>query len=199
MPEALIGVPQSWTMEQIGQFQDYWDTILSGNTAERRHAKFVPADFKYQPMRDPPLKDDFDEWLARIVCYAFSASPAPFTRQMNRATADNAQEMALAEGLAPVMLWVKSLIDQVIEEDFGSPDLEFEWIDEKSDDPLRQAQIIETRLRLGLKTINEARAESGEDPVAGGDTPLIYTGAGAVTLESVLKGQAAQNSNGETT
>ena len=199
MPEALIGVPQSWTMEQIGQFQDYWDTILSGNTAERRHAKFVPADFKYQPMRDPPLKDDFDEWLARIVCYAFSASPAPFTRQMNRATADNAQEMALAEGLAPVMLWVKSLIDQVIEEDFGSPDLEFEWIDEKSDDPLRQAQIIETRLRLGLKTINEARAESGEDPVAGGDTPLIFTGSGAVTLESVLKGQAAQTSNGETT
>jgi PAS domain-containing protein len=192
MPEALIGVPQNWTMEQIGQFQEYWDTILAGNTAERRHAKFVPADFKYQPMRDPPLKDEFDEWLARIVCYAFSTSPAPFTRQMNRATADNAQEMALAEGLGPIMLWIKCLVDQVIEEDFGSPDLEFEWIDEKSEDPMRQAQITDMKLRMGLKTINEARAEAGEDPVEGGDTPLIFTGSGAVTLASVLNGAPAE-------
>ena len=196
MPEALIGVPQGWTMEQIGQFQEYWDTILAGNTAERRHAKFVPADFRYQPMREPPLKDDFDEWLARIVCYAFSTSPAPFTRQMNRATADNAQEMALSEGLGPVMLWIKCLIDQVIEEDFACPDLEFEWIDEKSDDLLRQAQITDMKVKSGLKSINEARAESGQDPIPGGDTLLIYTGAGAVTLDSVLKG-GASTPNGE--
>jgi hypothetical protein len=109
MPEAIIGVPEGWTMDQIAQFQTYWDTILAGNTAERRHARFVPAGFHYQATRDPPLKDDFDEWLARVVCYAFSTSPAPFTRQLNRATADNAQEMALQEGLGPVMLWIKSL------------------------------------------------------------------------------------------
>jgi hypothetical protein len=185
MPEALIGVPQGWTMEQIAEFQDYWDTILTGNSAERRHAKFVPSDFRYQPMREPPLKDEFDEWLARIVCYAFSASPAPFSRMMNRATADNAQEMALDEGLGPIMLWIKCLVDQVIEEDFACPDLEFEWLDEKSDDVMRQAQITDMKVKAGLKTINEARAESGDDPIAGGDTPLIYTG-GAVTLASVL-------------
>jgi hypothetical protein len=136
-------------------------------------------------MREAPLKDDFDEWLARIVCYAFSTSPSPFTRQMNRATADNAQEMALEEGLGPIMLWIKNLIEQVIEEDFGWTDLEFEWIDEKATDPLQQAQITDLKVRAGLKTINEARAESGQDPIPGGDVPLIYTGAGAVTLASV--------------
>jgi hypothetical protein len=186
MPEALVGVPSSWTMRQIGEFQEYWDTVLSGDTAQRRHARFVPAEFKYQPMREPPLKDDFDEWLARIVCFAFSTSPAPFTRQMNRATADNAQEMALAEGLGPIMLWIKNLADRVIEEDFGYGDLEFEWVDEKSSDLLKQAQITDLKIKSGLKTINEARAESGEDPIAGGDTPLIYTATGAVTLASVL-------------
>ena len=192
MPEAILSVPQGWTMDQIVQFQEYWDTIMAGNTAERRHARFVPADFRYQAMREPPLKDDFDEWLARVVCYAFSTSSAPFTRQMNRATADNAQEMALGEGLGPIMLWIKCLVDQVIEDDFGYANLEFEWIDEKSADPLKQAQITEIKLKSGLKTINEARAESGEDPIAGGDTPLIYTGAGAVTLASVLSGSTQQ-------
>lgn len=191
VPEALIGVPQGWTMDQISEFQRYWDTILAGNTAERRHARFVPADFRYQATREPPLKDDFDEWLARVVCYAFSTSPSPFTRAMNRATAENAQEMALDEGLGPVMLWIKSLVDQVIEEDFGWPDLEFEWVDEKASDLLRQAQITDMKVKSGLKTINEARAEAGEDPIEGGDSPLIYTGGGAVTLASVLNGPSS--------
>jgi hypothetical protein len=107
---------------------------------------------------------------------------------MNRATADNAQEMALGEGLGPIMLWIKNLVDRVIEEDFGYPDLEFEWVDEKSSNLLQQAQITDLKVKSGLKTINEARAESGEDPVDGGDAPLIYTATGAVTLAGVLSG-----------
>jgi len=61
---------------------------------------------------------------------------------------------------------------------------------------MRQAQITDLKVKSGLKTINEARAEAGQDPIPGGDTPLIYTGAGAVTLDSVLKG-AASTQNGD--
>ncbi|MGC2411735.1 MAG: hypothetical protein WA459_03435, partial [Stellaceae bacterium] len=50
---------------------------------------------------EAPYKDEFDEWLARIVCYAFSLPPTAFTRQINRATAETAQESSLAEGLWP--------------------------------------------------------------------------------------------------
>ena len=40
VPEALIGVPETWTVDQIKAFQTYWDSILEGSTAERvvRHA-----------------------------------------------------------------------------------------------------------------------------------------------------------------
>jgi phage portal protein BeeE len=44
VPDALIGVPQDWTPEQIKQFQDYWDTEFVGDLAKRRRAKFVPGD-----------------------------------------------------------------------------------------------------------------------------------------------------------
>jgi len=44
IPDALIGVPNSWTPEQIKQFQDYWDTEFVGDLARRRRAKFVPGD-----------------------------------------------------------------------------------------------------------------------------------------------------------
>ena len=44
-PEALIGVPQDWSPAQIRDFQDYWDSLTSGNSAAKRRSKFVPAGF----------------------------------------------------------------------------------------------------------------------------------------------------------
>jgi phage portal protein BeeE len=44
IPDALIGVPTSWTPDQIKQFQDYWDTEFAGDLAKRRRAKFVPGE-----------------------------------------------------------------------------------------------------------------------------------------------------------
>jgi hypothetical protein len=46
---------------------------MSGNLARQRQTKFMPADFKLIEARKPPLKDQYDEWLARIIFYAFSA------------------------------------------------------------------------------------------------------------------------------
>ena len=66
---------QSWTPDQIKQFQDYWDTEFAGDLARRRRAKFVPGDtaVKIQQTKEPEQKNDFDKWLARITCYAFCA------------------------------------------------------------------------------------------------------------------------------
>ena len=40
-----------------------------------------PSGARYQAFKEAPYKDDFDEWLARIVCYAFSLPPTAFIRQ----------------------------------------------------------------------------------------------------------------------
>lgn len=86
VPEALAGTPDGWTPQQIGEFQGYWDSIMEGNTAARRHMKFVPGGIQVQFTRgENGLQDQFDEWLARIVCYAFSLPPLPFVKQVNRA------------------------------------------------------------------------------------------------------------------
>jgi hypothetical protein len=187
IPDALIGVPQGWTPDQIKQFQDYWDTEFAGDLARRRRAKFVPGDtaakvvqtkepqhivsrfrssqpraaascanfgitkghdaiihlsaaFRFEvPPRgcsyaggtsNPRTRDDFDEWLARIVCFAFLVPPQWAVKQMNRATADNQSAQSEEEGLEPTKEWVKDLIDEIIAEEFASPDLELHWLDE---------------------------------------------------------------------
>ena len=175
IPEALIGVPDTWTPDQIRQFQGYWDSLHEGNTAQRRHAKFVPGGVAktFIPTREPALKDPFDEWLARVVCYAFSVSPQPFVQQLNRATAETAQDTALAEGLLPLKAWVKQLCDRVIAREFAAPDLEFAWRDDAPSDPAKVASVAVYYVKAGIKSVNEVRAELGLDPISGGDHPTI--------------------------
>ena len=190
IPEALMSTPAEWQPDQVAQFQAYWDNFMEGDMAARRHMKFVPDGLKMIETKAPILKDEYDEWLARVICYAFSISPQAFTKQMNRATAETAQEAALEEGLQPVMQWVKNLIDVVIVSQFGFTDIEFDWSVEKSIDPTAQAKIIDTKVRNGTLTINEARALDGNEPVDGGDEPIIITATGAVALKDALEQSA---------
>jgi hypothetical protein len=107
-PDAFATLPKEWTADQIRSFQDYFDALMSGNLARRRQTKFMRADFKLIETRQPPLKDPYDEWLARIIRYAFSVPVSPFVSQVNRATSETLRQQAAQEGLAPLKAWVKN-------------------------------------------------------------------------------------------
>ena len=51
MPDAFATLPKEWTMDQVRQFQDYFESILSGNLARRRMLKFMPAALRLRPTR----------------------------------------------------------------------------------------------------------------------------------------------------
>ncbi len=165
VPEALMGVPPEWNVEQIKQFQDYWDSMLEGDTAARRHAKFVPASTTYVPTRDPKLKDEMDDWLARIICYAFSVSPQALIKEMNRATAETAMKQAASEGLQPVMNWVRSLMNQLVWRYFGYTDIEFKWVEKNEQSPKEQADTVVVLVAAKVITKNEGRDRLGLDPM----------------------------------
>jgi hypothetical protein len=188
IPDALIGVPISWTPDQIKQFQDYWDTEFAGDLAKRRRAKFVPGEAaaKVVQTKEPSHKDDFDEWLARIICYAFSVPPQWAMKLMNRATADNQSAQAEDEGLEPTKEWVTDLIDEIIAEEFASSDLEHAWLDEDEADPKGMEAVLEGRLKLGVVTLNEMRDALGLDPYANAaaDRPMVLTATGYMPIEA---------------
>jgi hypothetical protein len=165
LPDSIIGLPDTWNSEQIRQFQEYWDELLSGNTAERRKTRFMPGGGNYVQTREPGLSDEFDEWLARVVCYAFSVEPTPFIKQQNRATAQTAREQSIAEGQAALKKWLKLLIDSVITRYLKAPDLEFVWNDNYAVDPLQQAQIDQIYLMNQVMVPNEVRENLGMEPL----------------------------------
>ena len=101
-PDAFLGLPKEWTPDQIMGFQKGFDGMMAGNLAARRRLKMIPGDAKYQETKQPPLKDMYDEWLARVICFAFSISPEPFVQHTNKGTAETAHDRAIQEGLAPL-------------------------------------------------------------------------------------------------
>ncbi len=191
VPPGLLNAPDGWNAEQIRQFQEWFDSILAGNSGSRTRLIWAPTGAKYQAFKEAPYKDEFDEWLARIVCYAFSLPPTAFTPQVNRATAQSAQQTALDEGLAPLANWVKRLIDGVIQDRMGHPDLEFIWSDVQATDPKNQASILDVYVKDGIYTLNEARDILGLAPVEGGDQPLFQTVRGPVALRAALMPEPA--------
>ena len=161
VPDSFATLPKDWTVDQIRQFQDYFDALMSGNLARRRMVKFMPAEFKLTETRQPPLKDMYDEWLARVICYAFSVPASAFVSQVNRATSQTLRTQATQEGLAPLKAWIKQMLDRVIGRCFASGDLEFVWVGDDGIDPLEQAQTIAMLVQAGVKTVAEAREELG--------------------------------------
>lgn len=167
VPDALAGVPADWQPDQIKQFQDYWDLLMEGDSAAQRRLKFVPGELakNFKETKQPPLKDVYDEWLARVVCFAFSIEPTPFVAQVNRATAETAREQSLAEGLAPLQSWVKVLVDGVLAKHMGMADLHFCWDDEEAIDPMTQAQINVLYVNAGVLLANEVREGLGLEAI----------------------------------
>ena len=78
---------------------------------------------------------------------------------------------------------MKDLVDEIIAEEFASPDLELHWLDEDDGDP---ETVLEGRVKLGALTLNEMRTHLGLDPYANpaADRPMVLTPTGYVPIEA---------------
>ena len=104
-------------------------------------AKFVPGGLNVQFTKDALLKDEFDEWLARIICYAFSTScracrPTAFVKQDEPRDGGERAGYRPAGGPRAAAELGQSLPrrgpdrprrgDRVLAEDFAAPEFEFQ-------------------------------------------------------------------------
>jgi len=204
-PDAFVGLPKEWTQDQINDFQKHFDAMLAGNSPMRRHLRFMPGDFKYQETKAPPLKDAYDEYLARIICFVFSISPEPFVGLMNRATAESSQSRAQDEGLAPLLRIVRSLMNRIIVCEFASPDLEFAWSETRAQDPAEAAQIDVAYVGAGILTADEVRANMGlapllnsfQHPLPQVETPKQVRGEASTGTRKVVKKKLRKEDDGD--
>lgn len=197
MPEMIITVPETWTPQQTAMFQAHFDALMSGNVQYKSKVRFMPGGMKPFDIRNAngeALKSDIDEWNARIVCYAFSVSPQPFVREMNRATAETATEQAEEEGLHPLMTWFKEeIMDPIVQEKFGYDEVEFNFTPEPEVDKTEQMTMVTGYVKAGIWTADEGREASGKEPMGGAAGELaVFTAAGPVPLEESFEAARAE-------
>lgn len=164
-PDLIFQTPEGWNPSHIAQFQEWWDGQLQGNLQNRRGTKFVPHGVEPFDTREKALKDEYDEWLARIICFAFSISPQPFVREMNRATAQTNQDQAKIEGLQPLLRWISGLLNHVITVKFGWPDLTARWEEEEALSAVEQSEVFSRYIESKVYHPDEVREKLGEDPM----------------------------------
>ncbi|PYY18975.1 MAG: hypothetical protein DMG60_06080 [Acidobacteria bacterium] len=174
VPEAICQAPPTWNTDAVKEFQDWFDQTLAGKLAQRRKVTFIPntgGKDAIQFTKEPPLTSDLEEWLARVVCWAFSISPQALIRQMNRATAETAKEQSDEEGITPLLNWLASLINGLVRKYFGYDDVEFAWGERKDENKLEQAQINQIYVQSGILTVDEVRESLGK-PARSGDRAI---------------------------
>jgi hypothetical protein len=166
VPEGLLPMPDGWTAQQIKDFQKWFDSMLAGNLKMKRRMIMVP-DAKHEPVmtKHEALTDVTDDYLIRVVAYAFSISPQNLIKQVNRGTAKESSDVAQIEGLEPYLKHIENVINgQVIERQMKLDDVEFAFLDEREMDPVKQATVDGIYLKNLAYSINEIREARGDDP-----------------------------------
>lgn len=167
IPEAFISCPESWGLQQVLEFQAYWDSLFNQNANMRRRARFIPNGTTPTFSKENPIKDQYDEWLARIVSYCLDLPPTSLVKETNRATAETTQDAGKSEGVASMTKYLKELLDILIQDEnyLNCPGVEFVFMEEQAQKPLEQAQVNEIYSRIEVLTTDEIRQDLGHDPL----------------------------------
>jgi hypothetical protein len=184
VPEGFGTVPEGWTPDQIRQFQEWFDALLSGNDPERRKIRFVGNGFNLTRLREMNFEVAFEEWLARVITAAFQVSYQRFIQRVVRATAEQASAEQADTGLDPLKLYISGIVDEVLVQDLGFPFLRHAWMGGEQADEQMETTKRTAYVAAGILTRDEVREVEGYTPFGLPMTsePTVTTPAGPVPL-----------------
>ena len=169
IPEALVGLPAEWTVNDIQAFQTYWDALLAADQQKLARIKFFPVGSSSIPVhefqRTTADSTVLDEWLLKIGCWAVGVTPAEFGLVPGDGLGGSGFASEQAEimhriGLGPISQYLKLLFDTALALRF--PRTTFEWVTLQTlDDRLKQAQLDQIRLGDGVYDLAYVQEREG--------------------------------------
>lgn len=163
------------TPNQLRELQDALNA-MAGDPAWKHKIIVLPANSKIDPIRPISLADQFDEVVMNQVCMAYSVMPMELGIAPKVSTTISpgaANQMAKAseqvnqrKALRPLLKWLKaSIFDFVLQEICGQRDMEWMWEGlEEGVDEASEVGLLVQEVSFGLKSIDEARIQRGEQP-----------------------------------
>jgi len=186
------------TPNQLRELQDALNA-MAGDPAWKHKIIVLPSNSTIDPIRPVPLADQFDEVVMNQVCMGYSVMPmelgiAPKVSLTQSPGAANqmakmSQEVMQRKALRPLLKWLKSsLFDFVLHDICGQSDMEWMWEGlEEGVDEASEVGILIQEVSFGMKSIDEARIQRGEQPwgLPLTSDPLYMTTRGITPIGSI--------------
>lgn len=193
VPGLVHVVPAGVSPDKIRETMEWMNSELAGNLAARRQWRMIqgfrdaqdPKEDQIVELTEPVLADKFDDVHIRKIAFGLNTSPQRLLSQVNRATSEANQDSADREGILPLLTWLKSTMDMIIQRHMGLADYEMVWDTDTELDPVKQAEVDATYVKEGIFTRNEIRDARGVAARSEkeADQLMVTTGQGAVPLE----------------
>jgi 8-oxo-dGTP pyrophosphatase MutT (NUDIX family) len=201
LPAAFASAPETWTPEQIEDFQEAWDAMLLGDQAVKSQVKWIPGGSKFAWSNEKDFNDVFSLHLMRKTASALSVVPSDmgFTESVNKSSGESQSDVQHRIGDVPIAKHVDDILSSFLQDDLGLP-LKFQFdLGEEQDDRLATAQADDMYIKNGVIGSSEVRelrfgkTEPGGRPVPrfifssrSGPIPLssLYAVAGPVDLDT---------------
>jgi len=196
IPEGFVTLPRdiASSRDQLKEWQEAWDAMLSGDPRFQRKLKFLPEGMKYQPARQTAdmTFERFEKWLLQTTCSAFGLHPSAigFNFDVNRSSAQSLWEAGRERGLFPTALFLKEIMDRMVQDDLGHPELQFTWTNIDPTNKVDEAKVVTSLINAGLMAVDEWRLGEGLKPIGIKD-PFIMTPVGPMFLKDLAAQSAA--------
>ncbi len=76
IPAAFASAPETWSPDQIEQFQAYWDSFMYGDQSRKAQIRWMPGGSKFAWSNEKDFTDTFSLFLMRKTAAAYHVVPA---------------------------------------------------------------------------------------------------------------------------
>lgn len=159
LPAAFASAPDTWSPDQIEQFQEFWDSFMLGDQSRKSQIRWLPGGSKFAWSNEKDFTDTFSLFLMRKTCASFSVVPADlgFTESVNKSSGESQADVQHRVGDLPMAHHVQDILTAFLQDDLQLP-LRFAFdLGEEQDDRAEQAQADKVYFDMGAIGASEIR------------------------------------------
>jgi len=189
VPGVIQVAPRGTSPDRIVEAMEWMNSQLAGNLAARNQWRVIqgfnepgkPEQIEFT--KEPLLAGLYDEKHIREIAFGYGTSPQRLMK-MIRTEGKGASDAAEVEGTLPWVLWVKGVVDFIIQRKMGMVDYELSINPYAEPDPLKNAAALTMLVSKAILTPNEARKRVGEElrPEPEADRLGVIGGQGFVPI-----------------
>lgn len=195
LPELMFETDASFggNPDLLKAYETIFNDDLAGQTEQRKRARLLPGGVRpvqFDGYAEKLSNMVFDEYLVHSICGHFGVAPSEIGFTAKGGLGGHGVQAGEAEsseviGLIPLADFMARQISQLLYVYLGMPrELEFKFMPSDRQDIVSITQAMDTKVRGGIMTLNEARSDLGlsllDAEVA--DQPILIAGANAYKI-----------------